>query len=113
MKRQYEIKEEIDAKAKKELESFGKLTAQLLYNRNIKTKNEAEGFLNPDFSKLFDPFLLPDMQKAVDRILEAIDKDDRIGIWSDYDADGIPGGALLYDFFKKIHNSYKNQHVIK
>jgi len=81
----------------------GNLAEQLLHNRGIKTKEEKEKFLNPDFiNHLYDPFLLPDMKKAVDRILSAIANRERIGIWSDYDADGIPGGALLHDFFKLI-----------
>jgi single-stranded-DNA-specific exonuclease len=103
MPRKYGVREKIDKKAAKELAEHDSLTAQLLFNRGIKTKKEAEKFLNPNFvTDLHDPFLLPDMQKAVDRILLAIEKGERIGIWSDYDADGIPGGALLYDFFKLI-----------
>jgi single-stranded-DNA-specific exonuclease len=79
------------------------LIDQLLHNRGINTAEEKEKFLNPDFvGHLHDPFLLPDMKKAADQILIAIVKDERIGIWSDYDADGIPGGALLHDFFKLI-----------
>lgn len=79
------------------------MVEQLLHNRGIKTKKEKDNFLNPDFvNHLHDPFLLPDMKKAVKRILSAIENGERIGIWSDYDADGIPGGALLHDFFKLI-----------
>jgi single-stranded-DNA-specific exonuclease len=79
------------------------LVEQLLHNRDIHTVEERHKFLNPDFIvHLHDPFLLPDMKKAADRILKAIESDERIGIWSDYDADGIPGGALLHDFFKLI-----------
>lgn len=79
------------------------LIEQLLHNRGIETEEEKEIFLQPDFVKhLHDPFLLPDMKKAVGRILKAIENNERIGIWSDYDADGIPGGALLHDFFKLI-----------
>ncbi len=79
------------------------LIEQLLHNRGIKTPEEKEVFLNPDFEKhSLDPFLLPDMKKAVGRILQAIDKKERIGIWGDYDVDGVSSVALLYDFFKKI-----------
>jgi single-stranded-DNA-specific exonuclease len=83
------------------------LIEQLLHNRGIKSKEEKEIFLRPDFEKhLRDSFLLPDMQKAVERILEAIEKNEKVAIWSDYDADGIPGGALLHDFFKLV--GFKN-----
>ncbi len=79
------------------------LVEQLLHNRGIRTEAEKLDFLNPDFeAHLHDPFLLPDMKKAVTRILFAIKNNQRVGIWSDYDADGIPGGALLHDFFKLI-----------
>lgn len=79
------------------------LIEQLLHNRGFKTKEEKEKILNPHFENhLHDPFLLPDMEKAVDRILKAITDGEKIAIWSDYDADGIPGGALLHDFFKLI-----------
>lgn len=103
MAKRYSVREKIDKKAEKELGDYDSLTAQLLFNRGVKTTKEAGKYLNPDFVEhLHDPFLLPDMQKAVDRILLAIEKGERMGIWSDYDADGIPGGALLHDFFKLI-----------
>ena len=93
MPKKYSVKEKVS----------DNLVEQLLHNRGIDTAEERERFLNPDFvNHLHDPFLLPDMKKAVDRILKAIEKNERIGIWSDYDADGIPGGALLHDFFKLI-----------
>ncbi|MFA6269700.1 MAG: single-stranded-DNA-specific exonuclease RecJ [Candidatus Paceibacterota bacterium] len=79
------------------------LVEQLLHNRGFKSGEEQEVFLQPDFVKhLHDPLLLPDMKKTVERVLLAIENNERIGIWSDYDADGIPGGALLHDFFKMI-----------
>ena len=49
-----------------------------------------------------DPFLMKDMDKAVRRFLKAIDSGERIVVYSDFDADGIPGGALFHDFLKKI-----------
>jgi single-stranded-DNA-specific exonuclease len=82
----------------------------LLWNRGIKTVEEAEAFLNPDYEKdIHDPFLLPDIEKAVKRILEAVEKKEKIVIYSDYDADGIPGGVILHDFFEKIkHENFVN-----
>ena len=107
MLKTYKTKEALGETAKKELKSYHPIIAQLLWNKNIINKEEAEKFLNPNFSEnLHDPFLLPDMEKAVDRILRAINDNECIGIWSDYDADGIPGGALLHDFFKLI--GYEN-----
>ncbi len=79
------------------------LVEQLLHNRGIKTKEDQLKFLSPDFKRdLHDPFLLPDMEKAAERIVAAIENNEMIGVWSDYDADGIPGGALLHNFFKLI-----------
>ena len=91
MTKKYEVKKKVS----------DDLVEQLLHNRGIRTAEEKEKFLNPNFEKHFhDPFLLPDMEKAATRILKAIKKNEKIAIWSDYDCDGIPGGALLHDFFK-------------
>lgn len=86
------------------------LVKQLLANRGITDESEINNFLNPNFdTHLHDPYLLPQMEEAVDRIISAIKKEEKIGIWSDYDADGIPGGALLHDFFKLIgYNNFVN-----
>jgi single-stranded-DNA-specific exonuclease len=79
----------------------------LLHNRELISPEEQEVFLKPDYVRdLHDPFLLKDMDKAVARILRAIKYDEKIVIFSDYDTDGIPGGVLMHDFFKKI--GYKN-----
>lgn len=69
---------------------------QLFWNREIKSKEAAEEFLNPDFSKMHDPYLFPDMEKAVERIFKARDNKETIFIFADYDADGVPGGVILH-----------------
>jgi single-stranded-DNA-specific exonuclease len=89
------------------MQNYPPLLKKLLENRGIKTQAEAEAFLMPDYERdIHDPFLLPDMAKAVDRILLAIENKGKVVIYSDYDADGIPGGVVLHDLFQKIN--YEN-----
>lgn len=96
-----------DEKKLEQLVGYPELLKILLWNRGIKSKEEAERFLQPGYERdLNDPFLLPDMAKAVERILQAIEKKEKIVIFSDYDADGIPGAVILHDFFEKI--GYRN-----
>ena len=79
------------------------LVEHLLFHRGIVSAEDAEKFLNPDYEKhMHDPFLMKDMEKAVERIVRAMQNNERIAIFSDYDADGIPGAVVLHDFFKKI-----------
>jgi len=90
-----------------ELNEYNELTRQLLYNRCIVKKEAAEIFLNPSYERdINDPFLMHDMEKAADRILFSIEKNEKIFIYGDYDCDGIPGSVILHDFFKKI--GYEN-----
>lgn len=78
----------------------------LLKNRGIK-KEDWESFLNPSYEDhLNDPFLLKGMETAVVRFFEAISNKEKIMIYSDYDADGIPAAVILHDFLKKIN--YEN-----
>lgn len=66
----------------------------------------SEEFLNPRYENLHDPLLLPDMEKARDRVIEAMQNSEHIFVFSDYDADGIPGAVVLSDFFKRA--KYEN-----
>jgi single-stranded-DNA-specific exonuclease len=83
------------------------LVQELLRKRGV---IDAEQFLNPNYERdVHDPFLLTDMERAVVRIFSALRNNERIAIYADYDCDGIPGAAVLWDFFKKI--GYKNVEV--
>ena len=74
--------------------------SQILINRGIKDIPAAESFLYSAISALSDPFLLPDVETSVKRILKAIKHKEKITIYGDYDADGITSTALLYRFLK-------------
>lgn len=73
-----------------------RLVAELLYRKNLRTPQEIEDFFHPHLSQQHDPFLFPDMEKAVARILKAIDSGERITIYGDYDVDGTTATTLLY-----------------
>jgi len=71
------------------------LVAALLISRGHNTKESAHKFLNPQHSDLHEPFLLKGMKEAVGRILKAIEDNEKILIWGDYDVDGTTGTVLL------------------
>jgi single-stranded-DNA-specific exonuclease len=79
------------------------LLAALLARRGLTDPEDVARFLDPRFDEhLHDPHLLHDMDKAVARLRAAITQGERVGIFSDYDCDGIPGAVVLHDFFKSI-----------
>lgn len=78
------------------------ITAQILINRGIANAEEARGYLAPDLAALPDPFLLPDMTRAVDRIVKALAEGEKIAVIGDYDVDGVSSTALLVHFFRAI-----------
>ncbi|MEI8270976.1 MAG: single-stranded-DNA-specific exonuclease RecJ, partial [bacterium] len=85
------------------MEKYGELLQTLLKNRGIEGEEEIEKFLNPNYERdLHDPFLMRDMEKTCVRIFEAVEAEEKIMIYADYDADGIPGAVILSDLFKKI-----------
>ncbi|OQY15437.1 MAG: single-stranded-DNA-specific exonuclease RecJ [Desulfobacterium sp. 4572_20] len=74
--------------------------AQLLVQRNITTYKEAKDFFRPDLSNLHDPFLMKNMDVAIQRILGAIQAGEKVLIYGDYDVDGTTAVALVYSYFK-------------
>lgn len=77
------------------------LVANILVGRNIIEDNEIKVFLNPTRDDFYDPFLLPDMEIAVNRIIKAIDKKEKIIIYGDYDVDGITSICVLKKFLEE------------
>ncbi|MBC7567785.1 MAG: single-stranded-DNA-specific exonuclease RecJ [Pedobacter sp.] len=95
-----ECNEEAVITLAKEL-NIDKSLAQVLVQRGIEKFDQAKDFFRPQMAKLHNPFLMKDMDKAISRIDEAINKAERILIYGDYDVDGTTAVALTYSFFRK------------
>lgn len=81
--------------------NISKLLAQILINKGITEDQEIDIFLNPKRNNFYDPFLMPDMEKAVDRIIKAIENKEKILIYGDYDVDGITSTTVLKKFLEE------------
>ncbi|KPJ98645.1 MAG: hypothetical protein AMK71_11085 [Nitrospira bacterium SG8_35_4] len=82
--------------------SVSLVLAQVMVNRGFKDAASIRDFLDPSLSNLHDPFLLPDMKKAVDRLRSAIDRNETVFVHGDYDADGITATALLVSSLRNL-----------
>ena len=76
--------------------------ANLLVQRGIETEEEAWQFFNPKLENLHDPFLMKDMDRAVERIDEAVKRNEPIMVYGDYDVDGTTAVALVYSFLRRL-----------
>jgi single-stranded-DNA-specific exonuclease len=78
------------------------LVAKILLARNVKNPDDARLFLNPRLEDLSEPFLMPDMEKGVERVISALARKETICLYGDYDADGVTSTALMSNFFKHL-----------
>ena len=78
--------------------NISRLLAILLCSRGIVAKEQVDLYLSPTRKDFYDPFLMPDMQKAVDRIINAIENKEKVIIYGDYDVDGITSTTVLKQF---------------
>lgn len=81
----------------------GMIVATILNDMHFKDDKEIEKFLKPKRTDFYDPFLMPDMEKAVSRITKALKNNENITIFGDYDADGITSTTILKRFFHDIN----------
>src|SRR3989338_5957432 len=89
---------------------ISELVRTLLAKRGVENEADVAAFLNPDYElHTHDPFLLQGMDVAVGRLLSALENNERVAVYADFDCDGIPGAALLSDLFNKI--GYENFEV--
>jgi single-stranded-DNA-specific exonuclease len=96
-----------DLKAVEELQhqlNIDEVLATLLVSRGITNFDDARSFFRPSLNHLHDPFMMKDMEIAINRIEQAIARKERILIYGDYDVDGTTSVALVYGFFRKFHS---------
>ena len=79
--------------------------AELLIQRGIKTESAAKRFFRPMLNELIDPFLMNDMDVAVDRLNDAMGRKERIMVYGDYDVDGCTAVALVYKFLQQFYSN--------
>jgi single-stranded-DNA-specific exonuclease len=108
MEKKWVVKEKGEAAVIKQLASalnVAEPLANLMVQRNITTPAEADAFFNPSLELLHDPFLMKDMNIAVERISTTIKKNEKILVYGDYDVDGTTAVALMYSF---LRDQYSN-----
>lgn len=79
---------------------LSELIATILVNREVVEKKEVDIFLNPTRNDFHDPYLMPDMEKAVKRMEQAIQKNEKLMIYGDYDVDGVTSITVLKKFLR-------------
>ncbi len=103
MDKKWVIKEPVSLDFKKKFPEIPSLILQLLHNRGLVSQEKINEFLNPDYGQgLLDPFLFPDMEKAVARIYQALENKEKITIHGDYDADGVTSSVVLANVLRKM-----------
>ena len=103
MNKKWQLNEVNDELADKIANEFNisKIVASIIANKGLKDNNEIEVFLHPRRGDFHDPFLMPDMDKAVARIIQAIDNKEKVAIYGDYDVDGITSSTVLHRFLEE------------
>ena len=95
------VEQEIQQQLEHEL-NISSAAARMLVVRGIQTADEARAFVRPSLEMLHDPFLMKDMDKAVERLHQAITQGDKILIYGDYDVDGTTAVAVMYRFLQNL-----------
>ncbi len=107
MEKRWVLREQADRKKVKELSealNIDLFLANLLVQRKIEDFSQAESFFRPNLKELHDPFLMKDMDKAIERIEKAILNKEKILVYGDYDVDGTSAVALVYTFLRNFYD---------
>jgi len=108
MDKRWLVPAELDDSAKRLVEDYcvayriPRMAAELLYRKGLHTMEQVQEFFTPTLGGLYDPYLFPDMEKAVQRINRAIESGEKITIYGDYDVDGTTATAMLYLGLKRL-----------
>ncbi len=108
MEKYWKIKEKADPETVSRLASelnISDVLTNLLVQRNIQDFDQAREFFRPSLDNMHDPFLMKDMDIAVDRLQKAIRNKENILVYGDYDVDGTTSVSLIYSFLKKFYNN--------
>ena len=99
------LEKQLAAKELAEKIGMSPVLASLLIQRGIKTESAAKRFFRPMLNELIDPFLMNDMDVAVDRLNDAMGRKERIMVYGDYDVDGCTAVALVYKFLQQFYSN--------
>lgn len=108
MQKRWVLKEKGDKESVEKLAqelNIDKNLVNLLVQRGVKTFEDARLFFRPELEDIFDPFLMKDMDKAMERIEQAIQQKEKILVYGDYDVDGTTAVALVYTYFHKVYDA--------
>ena len=102
--KQVELDESLKKEKKKIINKYNisPMVVDLLFSRNYNTLEKVEEFFNPKESSFYDPFLLKGMDRLVKRVKKAIEKNEKVLIFGDYDVDGVSASAILIKYFASI-----------
>ncbi|MEZ4180537.1 MAG: single-stranded-DNA-specific exonuclease RecJ [Candidatus Doudnabacteria bacterium] len=98
----WQVKPKVPTQILDQFPELPSLQVQLLYNLGLVDSDRVDWFLNPDYHNLFDPFIFTDMETAVTRIWQAIESQQKILIFADYDADAVTANSVLTQTFKYL-----------
>ncbi len=106
MQKRWFINKKYPEKFAREFPEFSPIVLQLLWDRNIKTQQQVDEFFNPDYEQdLHDPYLMKDMERAAERIFNALENDEKILVYGDYDVDGVTSTAIMVSALIEIKSA--------
>jgi len=88
-----------------EVLNIDRFLSNLLVQRGVETFDQAKAFFRPDYDHLYDPFLMKDMDKAINRLDQAIQNNEKVFVYGDYDVDGTTSVAMVYSFLSNYFNN--------